>query len=165
MSRRLIMLPILCGWLFLSFAIHAQAPRSAADTKHPTLEAIMAQQAQIRADLQAGAKQYRHVDPLRRRQIYAAQKIVFRLLEGHQQLDELGTDDQLEVFNALNHVQSHLVKQDVDDRMVCERVAVVGTRRYEMACMTEAERRQRADSAREALMHRPACTTEECGGG
>lgn len=161
MCGRLFLLSLVCGWLLFSFESGAQTP-VATQAPQPTLQAILEQQTQIRADLQAGAEQYRYVDSFRRRQIYAAQKLVFRLLEGHQRLEELKADDQLEVFNALNRIQSHLVQQNVDERMVCERVALAGTRRYEMACMTEAERRQRADSAREEMMRRAACTTSAC---
>lgn len=139
----------------------AQAQGAGSHTQARAQE-IVAQQKQIRADLQAGAEQYRHLDGMRRGQIYAAQRKVFRLLEGHETLAELSTDDQLAVFNALKLIESHMVKHDEDDRMVCERVALAGTRRYAMACMTEADRREKADEVRAMLQERAACTTRAC---
>lgn len=130
-----------------------------------SLQQILAEQREIRADLQAGADKYRGVDPMRRRKIHESQATVFALLDGRQSLSELKADDQLAVFNALKLIESHLVKRDEDDRMVCQRVALVGTRRYEMVCMTEADRRRRADKAKEMLMERAACTTSRCFGG
>lgn len=137
-------------------SLFAQPPASAG------LGEIIQQQQRIRAELQAGAEQYRYVDSFRRRQIYAAQNKLFALAEGHRSLAELKADDQLAVFNALKQIESNLVKSDVDERLVCERTQIVGTRRYEMACMTQAERDRRATRAVETLMNRPACTEPGC---
>lgn len=154
----------LSATLLLFAACLAQAQNVGPDSR-PSLPDMLAQQRQIRDQLQAGAAEYNHVDSMRRSRIYAAQGKVFALLEGHQSLSELATDDQLAVFNALKLIESHLVKRDEDDRMVCERVALVGTRRYETVCMTEADRRQRADKAKAMLLERAACTTSRCIGG
>lgn len=159
--RSIRRLPIL-ALLLMACAAQAQAPAGKPET---TPENILAQQQQLRTDLQVGSEQYRYVDPFRRRQIYAAQKKVFTLLEGRQALRELNADDQLTVFNALKQIESNLVKANADDRMVCERVALAGTRRYEMVCQTREERDRRANKAVETLMNRPACTTQDCAGG
>ncbi|MHB8912558.1 MAG: hypothetical protein ACYC42_07905 [Lysobacter sp.] len=150
------------GLLLLASVAQAQ---NGSQKPGATLPDILAQQREIRADLQTGADKYRYVDPMRRSRIYASQGKVFALLEGHQSFSELRPDDQLAVFNALRLIESHLVKPDEDDRMVCERVALAGTRRYTMACMTEAERRHKADKAKEMLLERAACTTSGCIGG
>jgi hypothetical protein len=144
--------------LAASAQVRAQRPPA-------SIPAILAEQSDIRADLRAGVDKYRHVDPLRRRKIDEAQAKVFALLEGHQSLSELDADDQLTVFNALKTIESHLVMRNEDERMVCERVAVVGTRRFQVACMTESERRRRADQAKDSLMRRPVCQTGTCRGG
>lgn len=147
--------------LFVAGLAQAQAN---GQQPRPSLQDILAQQREIQADLQAGNK-YRGVDPYRRAQIDAAQKKVFGLLQGRQSLSELKADDQLIVFNALKSIESHLVKVNEDDRMVCERAALAGTRRYTKVCMTESDRRRKADKAKEALMERAACTTSRCIGG
>lgn len=130
----------------------------------PSLAEILVQQREIHAAVQAGSPKYRYLDPNRRRQVLATQKKVFGLLEGRQALRELDADAQLALFNALELIESHLVKRDEDDRMVCERAALAGTRRYTMVCMTEAERRRKADQAKKVLFERAACTTSACFG-
>jgi hypothetical protein len=150
--------------LLFAFSVTASA-QVGAQKSRASVPAILAEQSEIRADLHAGAEKYRHVDPMRRRKIDEAQAKVFALLGGRQAMSELRADDQIAVFNALKLIESHLAKRNEDDRMVCERVAIVGTRRYEMACMTEAERRRRADQAKKVLTERAGCTTSGCTGG
>lgn len=157
--RYLLAIPLLI------FAVCLAQAQDVAPKSQSTLPDILSQQREIRADLQAGAEKYRHVDPMRRSRVYAAQGKVFPLLEGHQSLSELRPDDQLAVFNALKLIESHLVKPEEDDRMVCERAALAGTRRYTTVCMTEAERRNKADKAKQVLFERAACTTSGCVGG
>lgn len=130
----------------------------------PTVEEILAQQKQIREDLQSGAEHYRYVEPIERRQVYVAQRQVFQILEGRTSMDGLSADEHIAVFNALKRIEAALVKEPGDE-MVCERARLAGTGRYEMVCMTQRERERRAKSAKEALMFRPACTTAECFGG
>lgn len=149
----------------LGFATCLAQAQNMSPTPAPGLADMLAQQRQIHAQLKSGAEEYRHVDGMRRSRIRTAQGKVFALLEGRQSLSELSPDDQLAVFNALRLIQSHLVEPDEDERMVCERVALAGTRRYQTACMTEAERRSRADKAKQVLFERAACTTSGCVGG
>ena len=84
--------------------------------------------------------------------------------DGRTSLDGLNADEHIALFNALKRIEAALVKEPGDE-MVCERARLAGTGRYEMACMTRRERDRRAQSAKEALMFRPACTTAECFGG
>lgn len=155
--------------LILSFVVLLACPPLARAAEEgakpqPTAEEILAQQKQIRADLQSGAEHYRYVEPIERRQVYMAQRQVFQILEGRTSLDGLSADQHIALFNALKRIEAALVKEPGDE-MVCERARLAGTGRYEMACMTRRERDRRAASAKEALMFRPACTTAECFGG
>lgn len=150
---------------FLLLACPALAPAADEGAKpQPTVEEILAQQTQIRADLQSGAEHYRYVQPIERRQVYMAQRQVFQILEGRTSLEDLTTDESIALFNSLKRIEAALVKEPGDE-MVCERTRLTGSGRYEMACMTRRERDERAKSAKEALMFRPACTTAECFGG
>jgi len=141
-------------------SVAAEVPATA-----PTLQQILEQQQQIARLVEQGAPGYGDLDAYRRKQLRDAQDQVFRIFRGHDSLDELSTDDQLLVYNALKRVDAVLHKRDVEDRMVCERAAIAGTRRYQMVCMTEAERRRKRESTRDYLEHRPGCTTQECVGG
>lgn len=131
------------------------------ETAQPTIQQILQQQKEIQAALQAGDPAYRYLDPMRRREVYTAQRKVFGQLEGHQDISELSADQQLVVFNALEVIKSTLARRDGDE-MICEREKLVGTNRYEMACMTKAERERRAESATRALTNRQACTDPGC---
>lgn len=160
MVRAFVLLLLAAGlaWPALSLAAETGA------TPPPTVEEIVAQQTQIRTDLQAGAEHYRYVEPIERRQVYMAQRQVFQILEGRTSLEGLSADEHIALFNALKRIEAALVKEPGDE-MVCERARLAGTGRYEMVCMTQRERERRAKSAKEALMFRPACTTAECIGG
>lgn len=141
----------------------AQLPAFAQDAiPRPQPPEILAQQQQLREALKAQDPRYADVTPFRRNRIYQAQDQVFALAQGHARLDELGADDQLRLFNALELIGSHLGKRNEDAHMVCERTAIAGTRRQQMACMQKDERERRADRAVESLMTRPACTQPGC---
>ena len=132
-----------------------------AETKQPTVPEILAEQRQINADLKAGDEKYLYLDPIRRRQVYGAQKKVFALLDGRDSLDGLGADQRIELFNALEQINANLTRREGDE-MVCERATIAGTRRSQMVCMTKTERERRAKSAVDALMNRQACTEPGC---
>lgn len=134
------------------------------EASQPTIQQIVQQQKEIQAALQAGDPAYRYLDPMRRREVYTAQRKVFTQLEGRQDMSELSADQQLVVFNALELIKSTLTRRDGDE-MICERIRLAGTNRYEMACMTKAERERRADSAKDVLTNRQACTDPGCIGG
>ena len=141
-------------------AVLAAEP-SSGETAQPTVQQILQQQKEIQAALQAGDPAYRYLDPMRRREVYAAQRKVFSQLEGRQDISELGADQQLVVFNALELIKSTLARREGDE-MICERERLAGTNRYEMACMTKAERERRAETATQALTNRQACTDPGC---
>ena len=140
-----------------------QSPAFAQAAKpQPQPPEILAQQQALRGALKSADPRYVGVTPFRRNRIYQAQDQVFALAQGHQRLDELGADDQLRLFNALELIGSYLGKRNEDARMVCERTAIAGTRRQQLACMEQDERERRADRAVDTLMTRPACTQPGC---
>lgn len=123
---------------------------------------ILMEQRRIHDEIVARDESYGHLDEFKRSRIVAAQLRVFQSFAGHQEFDELAPDTQLQVFNDLKKIAALLGTGDVGDAIVCQRVALAGTRRYQMACMTGEERDRRAESARRALMERAACTTQAC---
>lgn len=139
-----------------------QTPQSHGAEQRPTLADILEQQREIQAALERNDPRFAHLDGFRRSRIKLNQETVFRRATGYQSTADMKADDQLALFNALKRIESLMVKRNEDENMVCERVAIVGTRRYEMACMTRTERDERADSAKKALMERQACTTAGC---
>ena len=147
--------------LFLCFAL-APATRAQGADAGPQPPEILAEQTALRQALNSGDPRYASVTPFRRNRIYGAQDQVFALTQGHARLDELSVDEQLRLFNALEAISAHLGKRNEDAHMVCERIAMTGSRRQQMACMHKDERERRADRAVEALMTRPACTQPGC---
>lgn len=165
MKTRLF-LPVSLSCLFSigsSLGVQAQAPPDA--TKQVSLREIVEEQSRIRDAVARNDPAYAHLDALRRSRLIDAQARVFDLTGRAAASRGLSADDQLALFNELKKVEALLNKRDADDRMVCERIALSGTRRHQMACMTRAEREAKADSVRKALMERQACTTQECVGG
>jgi hypothetical protein len=147
--------------LVVSLASPATLPAQTTAAQ-PQPPEILAEQRQLRLALENADPRYADLTPFRRNRIYKAQDQVFTLVEGHARLDELAIDEQLRLFNALELIGSHLGKRDEAAHMVCERIAIVGSRRQQMACMEKGERDRRAQRAVDALMTRPACTTSDC---
>jgi hypothetical protein len=97
----------------------------------------------------------------------ARDKIYF-LLKGHTSTTELMPKERIEFFNAQEVIFNLLGEENDDDRMVCKRVATLGTRVSKTVCMTEGERAYRARLARENTdkFQNPNCVpgeTSRCG--
>lgn len=144
--------------LALSFGVGAAQSEQAP----PDLAAAVAQQREIRAALEARDPRFDYLGKNRRQNVLNAQDRLFSMTEGKATLGELSVNDQVRAFNQLKRIEALLIRKDVDQREVCERTAMVGTRRQQLACYDKAEQDARADRAKEALMVRPACTQPGC---
>lgn len=144
------------------YAVLVAGPSRGREVESTPLPQIVAQQKQLNAAILAREPAFDYLDDYRRRSILRAQEKVFRLTDGRSDIAELSPDDRIVLFNALKRIQSALVKGDADDRLVCERSSLTGSRRQQLACMNKAEHDERAERARAALMNRPACTQPGC---
>lgn len=126
------------------------------------LAAAIVQQREIRAALEAHDRRFDYLGKNRRQNVLSAQDRLFAMTEGKATLDELSVNDRVRAFNQLKRIEALLIRKDVDQREVCERTALVGTKRQQLACYDKAEQDARADRARDALMVRPACTQPGC---
>ncbi len=104
-----------------SFAVGAQ--QSSQDERIVDIEAFLAQQQEIRADM-AGAKKFKHVTDYDKRRLYAAQDQIFTLLTGRTSTDELDSDQLVALYNAQEVVNAVLAEAELD-RPICERETVV----------------------------------------
>ncbi len=154
---------IVAAWLLALLPCVAVASQSG--DADPDLQQITAQQREIRAGITAGTPAFAYLDDNRRRYVLLAQDRLFELVGERQAITELKVNDQLRVFNQLKRIEALLVNADADGNLVCERTAIAGTRRQQLACMKKSDRERKADSTRDALQIRPACTTSECVGG
>lgn len=126
---------------------------------------IVEQQRSIRQAIEARDPQYGHLSEYRKNRIREAQDRLFYLADGQSELAALPPEDRVDVFNQLKKIEALLFADKEDERTVCERTAIAGTRRYETVCMTQSERERRAESAKRAMMERAACTTSRCKAG
>jgi len=126
------------------------------------LAAAVAQQREIRAALEAHDPQLDYLGKNRRQNVLSAQDRLFAMTDGKTSLEELSANDRVRAFNQLKRIEALLIRKDVDQRQVCERTALTGTRRQQLVCYDKAEQDARADRARDALMVRPACTQPGC---
>lgn len=76
-----------------------------------------------------------------RRRILDKQAAVYALIEGKQSTAELGEEDKRLLVNALEEVKA-LVTRAEDERLICQRVRVIGSNRPENKCMTVRQRRE-----------------------
>jgi hypothetical protein len=114
--------------------------------------AILAQQQEIRRDLERNTPRYKALKPEQRDQLLREQAIVERLLAGRARTTELPQAGQLEVFNALEAI-SALVNQAEDARLVCRSHKPTGSNRKVTTCNTVAQ--IRAQRQRDAdTLHR-----------
>jgi hypothetical protein len=137
--------------------------RAGAGEQAPTdLAAAVAQQHEIRAALEAHDPQFDYLGKNRRLNVISAQDRLFAMTDGKARIEDLPPNDQVRAFNQLKRIEALLIRKDVDQREVCERTALAGTKRQQLACYDKAEQDKRADQARDALMARPACTQPGC---
>lgn len=135
--------------LFLAFAIPALASAEALK-----LEAIRAQQATIRAGVEAHrAAPYKELSAPARTELLDRQARMLELITGKQSETELTEEQRVEVSSTLAWIDAKL-KEAEDDRMVCERRAILGSNRKERVCMTAAQLRAQREATRASLDRR-----------
>jgi hypothetical protein len=148
-------MPMLCGLIFVSLASFSlsasEPPSSAQDTKpQPTLQKIVEQQTQLRAQVVAKRGAFKDMHDGDRDRLVKQQDRLLLLLEGHRNFDELREEERVEVFNHLQSVNAAATKAE-EERQICERTRLVGTHRYEVVCMSGKEYREHRDNARKSV--------------
>lgn len=128
----------------------ASLPAFSSDVK-PTADAkaILAQQAEIRAEALAGKGRYKDMGEAQRAELFNHQDTVTRLLQGVDSTANLPENDKLAAFNALEAIKA-IVNKAEDERIICVREKPMGSNRPERVCKTVAQRRaekQKADGA------------------
>ena len=75
---------------------------------------------------------------------------MFRLLQGKQHSDELTEPQRVELFNALEAIETTL-EIAKSEQMVCESVRKIGSNRLERVCKTRAQRQKEREATRDML--------------
>ena len=152
--------------LFASLAICAGlvfAPAIAADTPSLDLDAVRAQQAEIRAGARAASGIYENLPEAKRNELVSRQDRMLAMIQGKQTADDLSESEKLELFNTLEWIEA-TVNRAEDSRMVCEVRKIIGSNRRERVCRTAAQIRAEREFAREQLERGGMCEVN-CGPG
>lgn len=152
-------------WLALAIACSSPFATIAQDDASPPpqkIERILAQQQQLKRDLDAGK-----TDGLTTRQVNAIRKAqvdVFAVTEGKTSLDQLSMDDKVRLENALERINAEVknTRAGHDEKQVCWRERMSGSNTKVTRCGTEAEMREAREGARDFL-ERPKVCGDRCG--
>ncbi len=146
------------GFKALVLVLAIAVPMLAASAEALNLDAIRAQQATIRAGVEANREiPYKELTTPARTELLTRQAKLLELIDGKQSESELTEAQRAEVTTTLAWIDAKL-KEAEDDRMVCERRATLGSNRKERVCMTAAQMRAQRDASREQMDRRGTCT-------
>jgi len=123
--------------------------------------AILTQQRQIHDEAISRKGRYKNMEEAKRSDLFTKQDVVFRLLEGKQNSNELAEADRVKLFNALEAIEA-TVNNERDEQMICEFTRRVGSNRVERVCKTYAQRAKEREVAEKELNRQSACTTVGC---
>ncbi|AXK73030.1 hypothetical protein DWG18_12595 [Lysobacter sp. TY2-98] len=146
----------------LALTVLMFAALSAAAQDNPKLDQILAQQTQLRADLDAGKVT---LTPRAAQQVRKDQDIVFDLIKQNPTLDGMNIQERVTLDNALERintaVQGTRVASEKQD--VCRYQRVTGSKEKQLVCGTQDDRDHAREGARSYLEKTRICAS--CGGG
>jgi hypothetical protein len=102
---------------------------------------IVQQQREIRDESESSTGAYARFDRRALERMHAAQDRIFVLLDGVASVDQLGTNEKVELFNAVEEVKA-IIAENESDRQKCWRERKVGTTIPQTRCATVAELEQ-----------------------
>lgn len=120
---------------------------SAEATQPLKLDAIRAQQAEIREGVTNRTGRYRGLDEHKRNELLRKQDFVLRAIEGKQTADELPEDTWIEVFNSLEWIEAAINNAD-GERMICTKMRPTGSNMPTRVCKTAEQMRIEREFAR-----------------
>lgn len=135
MRNRLLALP-----LFLLVMAFPALSEDAIEI-HSTPAQIRAAQDQLKRSIDRKEGAYADLSDENRKAILQKQAEIYRLIEGRTTIEELGPNVRIDLVNALESQKALLAKAE-DDRMICERVKVIGSNRPQNKCISVGERRR-----------------------
>lgn len=129
--RSFFMTVVLAALCFTAVAAPPRAPFDA--------QAVLAQQKQIRAQIDANQGDYGKLNPATRKEVIERQDKLTKLLADrtYEQLSEAEQDEA-----RMDMAWIEFAGKTDDDRLVCERVRSIGSNRIERVCKTVAQRRE-----------------------
>lgn len=111
---------------------------------------VRAQQAELRTAAKVGTGVFEHMSESSRREMFSRQEHLLALIEGKQTPDELGPNEKVAVFNALESIEA-IINRAEDKRIVCRRERVTGSNRKVRVCKSVAQLRREREESRDNL--------------
>ncbi len=103
-------------------------------------------QGDLRQAIERKSSNYSHFTDDERKAIFARQDEVLSLIDGKQDIAELGPDGRIALANALEAVKASLARAE-DNRMICERIKPLGSNRPQNKCISVGQRRRMREEA------------------
>jgi hypothetical protein len=140
----------------LLLALAAPAAFASADSRVLMLDDIRTQQHEIRDGVESRTGRYKDLSSVQRSELLSKQARMLETIEGKHSTDDLNDQQKTEVFNTLEWIEA-VVNNDGEERMVCERRAILGSTRKERVCKTASQWREEREAARNMMDSRGAC--------
>lgn len=112
---------------------------------------VMAQQQQIRSEVQARKGRYADMPSNKRDEIIRTQDRLFLLLQDKETSSDLNADQHMRAFAALETIEALVNNQD-DERLVCTREKTLGSNRVTRVCRTKAQMEAEREFARQQML-------------
>ncbi len=107
---------------------------------------IRTAQGELRQAIERKSSNYSHFTDDERKAIFARQDAVLALIDGKQEIAELGPDGKIALANALDAVKAAVAGAE-DNRMICERIKPLGSNRPQNKCISVGQRRRMREEA------------------
>lgn len=122
----------------------------------PKLDQILAQQTQLRADLDAGKVT---LTPRAAQQVRKDQDIVFDLIKKKSTLDAMNIQERVTLDNALERINTAVqgTRMASEQQDVCRYQRVTGSKQKQLVCGTQDDRDHARDGARAYLEKTRIC--------
>ncbi|MBF6023061.1 hypothetical protein [Lysobacter niastensis] len=138
------------GVFVLSLLLMSTAAMASVDRSVLLIDDIKTEQAKIRVDVESRKAPYDDLSASERSELLAKQSRMLNMLDGKQSTDELNEQQKTEVFNTLEWIES-VANNSADERIVCERRAILGSTRKERICKTAGQWREEREAARNMM--------------
>lgn len=148
----------------LSFCLasFATVAWGAIDPAKLTVQDIVKQQTQLRAQVIAGKGPFKGMAKMERDEMVRHQDRVLTMIGDRKDLEGMSTEQRTELYNELQWIDATLGKAQ-DERMVCEHTRSVGSNRVQSVCMTAAQRERLRERAQSELQKPSACASNDLG--
>jgi hypothetical protein len=133
-----------------------------AETPAESALVIVAQQKEIRSQIEAREGRYEDMPGVKRASILRNQDLLFALLENRSSIDELNIEQKTEAFNALQSINAAINNKE-DERLVCEKRKPVGSNHVERVCRSLAQIKADREAARTNMrVNQGICNSDVC---